>query len=174
MMKHALTTPPGCLELGPDDIRDATGVLAWKDMNMKAVATTQYASGLLDLQGHDEIGVALRTVPTGTPTTGQVKLILERYDQTGTILLQRLDLVTLINTFLSTAAVHFFLRIGGGRVAGRTNTGPTGTPAAAQGTISADAESFGALAKTQFIWETTTAGNGTTQVANGYIFAKAV
>jgi hypothetical protein len=167
--KHALNVPPGTIEYDPSRDLELAG---WKDMSMRAAATTTFATGLLDLQGLGEIAIALRTVPVGgAPTTGTVKLTMERYDSTGQILLQRLDIVTLINNFLSTATVMFLLRMGGGRVAARSNTSAAGADTAALGTLNAGIESFGALAKTKFIWEITTTNNaGTSAIAQGYIF----
>ena len=175
-VKHALTTPPGCLELGPADLAAGFGGNAgWQNMNLKATATTKYSSGLLDLQGHDEIRVALVMTPAGTnPTAGQVKLTVLQYNADGSVVIQRFDAVTLIDTFQAGNVVQFTFAFGGSRAAARKDIGSTGTSPTNQGTIASDVEVLRALSKVEFIWEVTTANNaGTSMTGQGYIFAKA-
>lgn len=126
--------------------------LGVKGVDLKAIATTQYTSGVLDLSGYETVEVLLSVDNTGAGATGLATLKAQRCDRAGTAVGPEVTLATGIDTKADTEAS---VTVGHGQAADVKD-----------GTIHADADNFRPSGLWKVIVEVEEANNGTTSVGS--------
>jgi hypothetical protein len=128
------------------------------DVDMKAVAGTQYLSGVLDVRQHFNHLAIITIAETGTPTAGAAKVILQVLSKDQSTVLYEIDLITAIDTQINLA--KNILTFGAGLTAKLVNQ------ASAAGTIGADIEIFKLAEYFKIGLEVVTQNDGTTSTAS--------
>lgn len=128
--------------------------LGIENVDMEAVATTQYASGVIRVEQHFVYTAIVDITETGAPTVGDAKLLVQVISKDGSTVLYAVDLATLIDTTVN--AQKDVITFGAGVAA----------VVFGSGTVGADAEVFKHAERIKLVLEVTTANDGTTSTAS--------
>lgn len=129
--------------------------LGIEGVDMQAVATTQYASNLLNVANHFVYTAIVDITETGVPTVGDAKLFVQVIStKDRTTVLYAVDLDTTITTIVN--AQKDVITFGAGVAA----------VVFGSGTVGADAEVFKTAELIKLVLEVTTANDGTTAIAS--------
>lgn len=129
-------------------------------VNMKAVATTQYTSGVKDVRKDFAFLVIIDITATVPGTLGIAKLTLNRYRNDEITLIDTLDILTAIDTDTSQQ-----VRLTWGY-------GVTAKVTASIATLSADAGIMDLVGRLEFVLEVVAASDSTTSVASVTLIAE--
>ncbi len=127
--------------------------LGIEDVDLTAVATTQYQSVLLDVRQHFVYTAIVDITETGAPTVGAAKLFVRVISKDTTTVLYPVDLATGITTIVN--GQQDVITFGAG----------VSAVVFGSGTVGADAEVFKTAERIRIVLEVTTANDGTTSTA---------